>query len=133
MANFLKLQFAVSEESEDRLIADLWSFGTLGLEELNSAPERRILVAYFADPPPRGLPAFDGAIWRRRGIELVGVETCPNEDWLAEYRRRARPFELGRGFLVDPREPDEDLPRVPASRHLLRVPARTAFGTGSHA
>ena len=53
------------------------------------------------------------------------------QDWLAEYRRHAEAFPLGRHFLVDPSEPGEGRARAD-DRWLLRLPARRAFGTGSH-
>jgi ribosomal protein L11 methyltransferase len=48
------------------------------------------------------------------------------------YRRQARPFALGRGFFVDPGEPElDEREGIPASG-VMRIPARSAFGTGSH-
>ena len=53
-------------------------------------------------------------------------------DWLARYREEARPFPVGASFYIDPREPGEGAVAVPAGRRLLRLPARGAFGIGSH-
>jgi ribosomal protein L11 methyltransferase len=61
----------------------------------------------------------------------VGARRVAESDWLAVYRDKARPFALGRRFWVDPREPGEAA-EVPEGRLLLRLPARTAFGIGSH-
>jgi ribosomal protein L11 methyltransferase len=72
-----------------------------------------------------------GEFWRSVGAELVGLEEVVAGDWLAEYRRHAAPFPLGRRFLVDPREPGSHV-EDEAGRLLLRLPARQAFGTGSH-
>jgi ribosomal protein L11 methyltransferase len=66
------------------------------------------------------------------GVELETQEIVPDADWLAVYRDRARPFPVGRSFFVDPREPGEEPVEIPAGRRLLRLPARAAFGTGSH-
>ncbi len=75
MASLLRLQFAVSDETEDLLSAGLWSWGTLGLEQLASAPERRTLLANLTDPPPRELPPLDREVWSGRDVELMeGME-----------------------------------------------------------
>jgi ribosomal protein L11 methyltransferase len=89
----------------------------------------------------------------RPPIECLAEDELPDTDWMAEYRRLSRPFPLGRTLWVDPREPEEpgaageageaeadeagaadagDVAVAPAGRRLLRLPARTAFGTGSH-
>jgi len=39
---------------------------------------------------------------------------------------------VGRSLFLDPREPGEPPEELPAGRTLLRLPARAAFGTGSH-
>jgi len=61
-------------------------------------------------------------------------------DWLARYRESAKPFPVGNRLWLDPREPDQpsDQPadgapiETPSGRYLLRLPARSAFGVGSH-
>lgn len=133
MANYLRLRFVLSADSDDRLIAELWALGTLGIEApvaIEGADQE--VLAYFEEPASPELcqrldPASD---WP--GSQLVNVESIAGGDWLAEYRRRASPMELGSRFLVDPREPDEAPAVQPSDRVLLRIPARTAFGTGSH-
>jgi ribosomal protein L11 methyltransferase len=66
------------------------------------------------------------------GVERVADEVLADQDWFAGWRERARPFPVGRTLFVDPREPDEAPEAVPDGRTLLRLPARAAFGTGSH-
>ncbi len=68
-----------------------------------------------------------------------------DKDWLAAWRDAALPIPLGDRLLVDPREWDlgvTDLPPASRSgsraegasggRFVLAIPARTAFGVGSH-
>ena len=50
---------------------------------------------------------------------------------MAPYREGVRPFPVGARFLLDPREP-QPLGRDAGGRIWLRLPARSAFGTGSH-
>jgi ribosomal protein L11 methyltransferase len=117
---FVRRIYAVPAAEEESFVAELWQAGTLGVEVKPSGPDEVRLEAYF--PAGRSdLSALPPA------LETV----VPDRDWLADYRRLVQPFELGRGFLVDPREPGETLPD-PAGRSLLRLPARAAFGTGSH-
>ncbi len=51
---------------------------------------------------------------------------------MAAYRRQARPIRVGTGLLVDP---GDEAGAAPAAGSALRLhlPARRAFGTGSHA
>lgn len=125
---YLRRIYLVPPDLEDAFSADLWMEGTLGVRS-DAAPDGRVrLEAWF----PAGAPPWDGDDWPSRGVAVVGEEEQPDTDWLAEYRERARPFPVGRTLFVDPREPDEPAVEIPARRRLLRLPARAAFGTGSH-
>jgi ribosomal protein L11 methyltransferase len=127
----LRLGGASSEDLEDLVVAALWEAGTLGVESL---PGR--LIAYF---PPDTSPAviegaLDGAGLGEARPVVEGFEEQGDEDWMAAYREHARPFAVGARFLLDPREPDDPYNPIPdaGDRWWLRLPARRAFGTGSH-
>jgi ribosomal protein L11 methyltransferase len=144
--SYLRRVFAVAPQAHEELVVALWEANTLGVEELGveelGVPELGAealgneahatpsgaslrLVAYFAaDALAVELPA---------GAALLEEGPFAAEDWLAGYRAHAQPLTVGERFLLDPREPDAAAPVVPAGRILLRVPARSAFGTGSHA
>lgn len=139
---------------EDELVADLWEVGTLGVQTLpadgpvdekGNRPEKIRLEAWFpAENDGKG--ARDGnrqslqeleSRWRRRGVEILGTDSVPEEDWLALWRRGARPIPVGERLLLDPREPkragsEPEQVADASGRFLLRLPARRAFGTGSH-
>lgn len=126
--------YLVPPELEDAFVAELWMRGTQGVRS-DAAPDGRVrLEAWFApDAPP--LDPEDAAAWRARGIEPVADEVQPDKDWLAHYRELVQPFPVGNTLFVDPREPGQPgqaPPAVPEGRRLLRLPARAAFGTGSH-
>ncbi|HEX6898164.1 MAG TPA: 50S ribosomal protein L11 methyltransferase [Thermoanaerobaculia bacterium] len=109
---------------EDAFVADLWEAGTLGVQSTNLPDGRLRLEAWFPlEAEPVGIAS---------GIELEAEETVPDADWLATWRDLAQPFPVGRTMFLDPREPGESPPDVPEGRRLLRLPARAAFGTGSH-
>jgi len=122
---YLRRLFLVPPDFEDALSADLWSEGTLGVRS-DAAPDGRVLLeAWFAPDAPEveiGWP----------GTELSAEEVIPETDWLAVYRERAQPFAVASTLFVDPREPEEPAVAAPAGRTLLRLPARAAFGIGSH-
>jgi ribosomal protein L11 methyltransferase len=122
---YLRRLFLVPPDFEDALSADLWAAGTLGVRS-DAAPDGRVLLeAWFApDAPPFEVE------WP--GAELTAEEPVPDTDWLAEYRERARPFPVAATLFVDPREPGEPPVATPEGRTLLRLPARAAFGIGSH-
>lgn len=122
-----KAIFLAEEEKEDDLVALLWELGTLGVQVLaGEEPGTVRLEAYFEGDVPGEL-----------GIgRFLGSEEVPPADWMAAYREAARPFPVGERLLLDPRDPEaahslDDRPAEPG-RHTLRIPARAAFGTGSH-
>jgi ribosomal protein L11 methyltransferase len=122
---YLRRFFLVPADLEDDVSAELWEAGTLGVRS-DPAPEGRVLLeAWFApNASPLDLSWMD--------IEAVGEETVPDTDWLAQYRERAQPFPVAATLFVDPREPEEPAVETPEGRTLLRLPARAAFGIGSH-
>jgi ribosomal protein L11 methyltransferase len=122
---YLRRFYHVPAELEDLVLADLWEAGTLGVQSVAGPGEVVRLEAWF---PEGSKPQ----VTLRPGVREGGEETVPDLDWLASYRAQATPFPVGRGLFVDPREPEEPEPETPDGRLLLRLPARTAFGIGSH-
>jgi len=98
--------------------------GTLGVQSATTADGRLRLEAWF--------PLETEPIDMLPGVELEVEETVPDADWFATWRERAQPFPVGRTLYLDPREPEDAPPEIPEGRRLLRLPARAAFGTGSH-
>lgn len=108
-------------------MADLWEAGTLGVQSTTAADGRTRLEAWF--------PLDAGPVEMGPGVEEDGEETVPDADWFATWREKAKPFPIGKTLFVDPREPHDEAVEaveVPEGRRLLRLPARAAFGTGSH-
>ncbi len=120
----LRRFYLLPPDLEDLAVADLWEAGTLGVQSTTAADGRTRLEAWFSlDAGPAEMGP---------GIEAEGEETVPDADWFATWREKAKPFPIGKALFVDPREPDEEPAEVPEGRRLLRLPARAAFGTGSH-
>lgn len=127
MGAFQRLVFRLPEESEELLAAELWALGTLGVEVGVAAEGELEAVAWFDGG---AAPSLAGC--ERLGARLVARDRPEPRDWLAEYRRRARPFELGKRLLIDPGETGGAAVATAAGRRRLELPARTAFGTGTH-
>ncbi|HWM93239.1 MAG TPA: 50S ribosomal protein L11 methyltransferase [Thermoanaerobaculia bacterium] len=122
---YLRRTYHLPPDLEEVVLTDLWAAGTLGVQS-SSGPDGEVrLEAWFPEGSKPELPA-------RAGVAVGFEDSIPDRDWLAGYRERAQPFPVGRTLFVDPREPDEASLEVPEGRRLLRLPARTAFGIGSH-
>jgi ribosomal protein L11 methyltransferase len=94
----------------------LWAAGSEGHEETETGVD-----AFFADATPQlDLPAA----WLDRGVHLVAEERVLERDWQEPFRRGAQPFAVGRRLVIDPGDGER--------RTLLQIPARSAFGTGTH-
>jgi ribosomal protein L11 methyltransferase len=122
---YLRRIYLVPPDLEDAFVGDLWLAGTLGVQSTAGADGRVRLEAWFPGGSAPAVPLPPG-------VEPAAEEPVPDADWLAAYRERARPFPVGRSLFVDPREPEEGPAEVPGGRRLLRLPARAAFGIGSH-
>ena len=120
----LRRIYALPPDLEEAAIAVLWMAGTLGVQSATTADGRLRLEAWF--------PLDTEPIEMLPGVELEIEETVPDADWFATWRERAQPFPVGRTLYLDPREPEDAPSEIPSGRRLLRLPARAAFGTGSH-
>ena len=123
------LSFVLPADQEEWFSLELWAQGATGVQVSEDETGQMTMQAYFPDPLPFEL-AVRQAQWATRGFQLSSEALIEEEDWLAAYRRTARPFDVGRRFLIDPREPGAA--QAQTDRFVLRVPARRAFGTGSH-
>jgi ribosomal protein L11 methyltransferase len=128
LKRFRCLTLELPSDREDELTAALWSLDPLGIEIGGKGGVSRLDV-WFAGEVPAGLEGvlspFAAGLVRREEREEV------DQDWLTTWREAARPIEVGSRWLIDPREPGAETPTA-VGRELLRVPARRAFGTGSH-
>lgn len=131
---YQSLRYLVPSDEEDRFVAAAWSLGTLGLELKDESEGGREYLAYFLESlDPDVMDSIKTGL-AFGGSQLVEVKEILPQDWQQEYRARSNPFAVGRHWWVDPREPDGSSgPLPPKGRQTLRIPARTAFGTGSHA
>jgi ribosomal protein L11 methyltransferase len=122
--HWVRRRFRVPDQAVDAFAAELWGDRPLGIELRSDGLD----VYYVESDLPPNLVAPSG-------VELVSEDVVVAEDWLARWRSSAAPFALGERFWIDPREAEESSGGgvAPADRIALRLPARRAFGTGSHA
>lgn len=113
-------------------MAEMASLSTIGIEEQEPSTDKPSHLVYFRLPVVRAVRDLATQASRIAGAELVDSRELADRDWLALYRERLQPFALGRKWWVDPREPGSPEVPTPSGRRLLRIPAWTAFGTGSH-
>ena len=124
---WIQLTFRVPPNRRDELVAELWVEGTRGVE-IRSESESEVLVAYFEAgraPSPGNLEVMA----RRCNAALSSVGALEVRDWLQAYRASCSPMAIG-PLVIDPREPEGE--PVSIAEDVLRIPARNAFGTGSH-
>ncbi len=147
-SRYHRLRIRVSSELQDLeeiVSAWLWEKGTAGIEFQAGAEGESVLVATFETEklPAKGDLRDLAALVP--GVDVVDFGPVEERDWLAAWRDAAEPIPLGERLVVDPREWDLALaalapaPRggsgasdASAERFVLAIPARTAFGVGSH-
>jgi ribosomal protein L11 methyltransferase len=121
------LTFRASHDSLELDQDRLFESGATGIEEVEEKPEAAaegVLVKAFFDSESEMVSAREE--FRDRG-ELDSGEAAV-EDWDRSWRDRQTPVEVTPGLVVMP--PWVDAPAE--GRHVIRLEAKMAFGTGSH-
>lgn len=136
---------AEPQDLEEIVSAWLWEKGTAGIEFQADDLGEPVLVATFeAEKLPAKGDLRDLAAMVP-GCDVLDFGPVEEKDWLASWRDGAVPIPLGDRLLVDPREWDPGATDLPPTlrggsaaagatgeRFVLAIPARTAFGVGSH-
>ena len=106
-----------------RCVAELWSLGTLGVEERTGPGERVIVLAYF-----RAGHEVDLGGLRALGSDLsvAAPERVEARDWDAEWRRGLRPRRIGPVWIRPSWCASQGTPE-------LVIDPQQAFGSGEHA
>jgi ribosomal protein L11 methyltransferase len=120
-------------ELEDELAGWLSALGSVGSWSEPAGAGRCRLRVFFAAGTEPECAELERRLAGFSGVTVSAATPLEERDWLAAWRQSATPIPVGARFLVDPREPaDVRLPAAAGDRILLRLPARTAFGVGSH-
>ncbi len=147
-SRYHRLRFRIPEEEEELLAAWLWERGTAGIEFQEVSPGESQLIATFEEERLLVKGDLRDLATRLPKVELLDSGPIAETDWLAAWRSAAVPIPLGARLVVDPREWEPTASSaVPAQavgirgpgaggatagRFVLQIPARTAFGVGSH-
>ncbi len=113
------------EAESERLVAELWSLGTSGVEEQPLAPNRVELRAYFAaDGAP--VPELRALADPARGVTVTELEPVADQDWEVTWRAGLAPRRVGKlwvrpSFCASAGTPE------------LVIDPQQAFGSGEHA
>jgi ribosomal protein L11 methyltransferase len=111
------------QEEKDRLIAELWERGSIGITELDLPAGACGLRAFFdGDVEPAAL-VREFAPWAARS------EPEEPRDWIAEARTKLESTCVGARFFLVPEWRDDP---TPLGRFRIQVNPGMAFGTGAH-
>ena len=138
MAPFRRLRFRVPAADEELLSAWLWAEGVDGIDSEAESPTSSIVFATFG--AEKRLPVKGDLPTWLPSVDILDSAPVEELDWLERWRASAEPIALGERLLVDPREWEGEAaatrpPRAEGAtegRFVLEIPARTAFGVGSH-
>ena len=116
--NILTLE--CDRDEKDRVTAEFYEAGTLGLIEEDLPDHRCLLQAFFDDATPLG------ARFSAYGATLRQEEP---RDWVEVARAQWQPLLVGERFFLAPAWRDDP---APPGRLRLAMPPGTAYGTGLH-
>ena len=136
MANWHKFEVILPAALEDPACAVLSELGSVGWEAREEGAGAVRLLAYWADPLPRGLAS---AIRRRLGTlaenlagssPIVGAGVpVPEEDWEANWRRHFRAERPIPNLVIHP----SWIPcKLGPGERAIVIDPKMAFGVGSH-
>lgn len=136
MANWRKFEVVLPSALEDPASAVLSELGCAGWEAREEAAGAVRLLAYWAEPLPRGLAA---AIRGRLGTladnvaadrpHIVADAPVPEEDWEANWRRHFRAERPIPNLVIHP----SWIPCTPGpGERAIVIDPKMAFGVGSH-
>ena len=123
---FVRALLEAATESEDVLLASVGET-CLGVREVARGVSEVLLEFWFEDDAETVRERV--ASWPARVREVSEVT---ESDWMAGARAQAQPLDVGQHFLLDPRDPKDEWSLRRGERWWLRLPARRAFGTGTH-
>lgn len=128
MKSYLTVTCRLPADSEDRLAELMERWPVLGCQVESMGPEIAVTI-YLDAGRVAVLPELAAELTVMSATE-VSAAGFAERDWLSEYRRHARPLQVGQRLWIDPNPASPTTP--PAGRHRLLIEPRQAFGTGSH-
>ncbi len=129
MKDYLELRCLWPVQQEDALAQALDSAPILGAQTGHMEAGLVELKVFLAEN--RAVQAgLLGEVLKASGARDLEISGFQRQDWLADYRASAQPFQVGDRWWIDP-HPGTPTP-APEGRIRLAVEPRSAFGSGSH-
>lgn len=111
------------QEEKDRLVAELWERGSVGITENDLPVGACCLRAFFDDDNIAADLLREFSAWSARS------QNEPPHDWISEARTKLPPLSVGTRFFLVPEWRDDP---TPPGRFRIEVNPGMAFGTGAH-
>lgn len=139
MSQYFVVHFSnVSGRAEEFLSNNAFDWNALGMSEVlpfsqpegeedvfTKIPDRRAIDVYFENAPANG---FIELVRGRFPDVEVKVDSEQEKDWLEEWKKGFKPFELAGGHWVVPSWCETPS----AAKHNIWIDPGMAFGTGTH-
>lgn len=139
MSRYFVVHFSnVSGVAEEFLSANAFEWRALGMSEVlpfsqpegeeevfTKIPDRRAIDVYFGEPPATGFIELVRAHFPEVVAQIASEQ---EKDWLEEWKKGFKPFELAGGHWVVPSWCESP----PGAKHNIWIDPGMAFGTGTH-
>ncbi|MBK9314258.1 MAG: 50S ribosomal protein L11 methyltransferase [Acidobacteria bacterium] len=130
------VEIEIARVGESAATAQLWTFGTTGLEVSEDSSDFVTLRAYFDLPPDIAKMRQEIIASLRQlnlpdsGLRRVDSLTIADQDWLAEWKKGYEPVEIGNRMIVSPSWKRDQV--AGTDRIIIQIDPGMAFGTGTH-
>lgn len=130
------VEIEIARVGESAATAQLWTFGTTGLEVSEDGSDFVTLRAYFDLAPDIARMRQEIIASLRQlnlpdsGLRRVDSLTIADQDWLAEWKKGYEPVEIGNRMIVSPSWKRDQV--AGTDRIIIQIDPGMAFGTGTH-
>lgn len=130
------VEIEIARIGESAATAQLWTFGTTGLEVSEDGSDFVTLRAYFDLAPDIARMRQEIIASLRQlnlpdsGLRRVDSLTIADQDWLAEWKKGYEPVEIGNRMIVSPSWKRDQV--AGTDRIIIQIDPGMAFGTGTH-
>lgn len=129
MDTYLSIHCLISPELEEELPELLDEWPVLGIE-IGEVTGRGLIISIHLQEPEKSATEGIRNLLTEIGAQDIEMRAVEADDWMARYRSRVHPFEVGEHWWIDP-HPNQPS-HAPPGRKRLAIEPRMAFGTGSH-
>lgn len=130
------VEIEIARVGESAATAQLWTFGTTGLEVSEDSSDFVTLRAYFDLAPDIAkmrqeiIASLQQLNLPDSGLRRVDSLTIADQDWLAEWKKGYEPVEIGNRMIVSPSWKRDQV--AGTDRIIIQIDPGMAFGTGTH-